>query len=87
MARETRQRERVRDRFLGNEDRPVHAERDDPYAGDLAEDEIEVRDRTGNRWALRPARPGRYDYMGFGAFWWLLFWLVIAALVIWWAWT
>lgn len=60
---------------------------DDPWAGDLAEDEIEVRDRQGRRFALRPLSRGRYDYLGVGAVWWLLFWLVVIGLIVWWAWA
>lgn len=66
---------------------PLTPVEDDPWAGDLAEDEIELRDRHGRLYALRPLHRGRYDYLGFGAMWWLLFWLVIIGLIVWWAWA
>ncbi len=60
---------------------------DDPLAGDVVDErELEVVDRQGNRWALRPIPRGQYDYMGFGVFWWAVFWLVIIGLLVWWAW-
>jgi hypothetical protein len=56
-------------------------------ADDLASEEVEVRDDHGYRWALRPVTPGRRDYLGFAAGWWLLFRIVTAGRIVWWAWA
>lgn len=80
MARETRTRETTTRQV------PAEAPPEDPWAGDVV-DEVELRDRQGRRWAVRPVDRGRYDYLGFGAGWWLVFWIVIAAIIVWWAWA
>ena len=53
----------------------------------LYEDEVEVRDRAGRRWLMRPAEPGRYDYLGFSWMAWIVVWVVAIGLLIWWAWA
>jgi hypothetical protein len=53
----------------------------------LYEDEVEVRDRTGRRWLLRPAERGRYDYLGFSWGAWIVAWAIAIGLLVWWAWA
>jgi hypothetical protein len=53
------------------------------------EEQVVAVDEHGRRWyQLRPASRGRYDYLGFGAFWWVLLLLVIVWLASWgwWGW-
>ena len=55
---------------------------------DPVDDEVEVVDRkTGRRYRLRPAEPGRYDYLGFSWVAWTIFWIVVIGLIWWWAWA
>ncbi|HET7044021.1 MAG TPA: hypothetical protein VFI37_04150 [Gaiellaceae bacterium] len=47
-------------------------------------DEVEVIDpQTGRRYRMRPAEPGRYDWLGFSWIVWLVFWLAVIGLACW----
>lgn len=58
--------------------------------GPEGQEASEVVDEHGRRfWSFRPTGQYRYgyDWLGFGWFWWLIFWVVVIGLIVWgWGW-